>query len=445
MTPTHTYDLLIIGAGAAGVFAAIHAAEAAKQHGNTLRIAVLEAGQKPLGKVKISGGGRCNVTHHCMDPAQLLTHYPRSHRAMENNFRQFGPTETIAWFTQHGVPLKTEADGRMFPTSDDSQSIIDCLLGQLHHHNIPLMIGQPVQSIQQHSTHYTLITPSQRFTTRGIILASGSSASGQTLATHLGLTTVAPCPSLFTFNTQRKDLHALSGLSMASVAATLQFDPTLSVDGKRQKSITTTGPVLLTHWGFSGPAILKLSALGARALAATQYQATLTMDWCPHTHTEALRQALLGYKATQGDKLLKNTPLATQPNAAFPKRLWEALLSDCDTQHHTQLLATPWREQPNKALHTLATHLKHWHCPIQGKGPFKEEFVTAGGVALNQLKLAHFSAKHVPHVWAIGEAVNIDGVTGGFNFQHAWTSGYLAGTHAAQQLLTTATTGLSAN
>lgn len=340
-------QLLIIGAGPAGIFAAI----AAKETHPHLHVAILERSAQPLAKVKISGGGRCNVTHACFDPKELTRAYPRGHKALLGPFTRFQPRDTIAWFLKRGVALKTEPDGRVFPTSDSSQTIIDCLLAELHRLHIPLHLSHPVHTVARTPTGFLV----DDLPCTHLLLATGSSPHGHRFATALGHTITPLVPSLFTFNVPTSPLLDLAGISVP--------DTTLTTCGH-----TATGPLLLTHWGFSGPAALKLSAFAARDLHACHYKAALTVQW--------------------------GAPLAT--------RLRRRLTAPTSTY------------------------------TIDGKTTYKQEFVTAGGVHLDEINFRTLESKLVPQLYFAGEILDIDGITGGYNFQNCWTTGYLAGASIAQ-------------
>ncbi|MFN8614818.1 MAG: NAD(P)/FAD-dependent oxidoreductase [Vampirovibrionales bacterium] len=406
-------DILVIGGGAAGFFAALNAKEA----NPTAHVVILEATHQPLAKVKISGGGRCNVTHACYEPADLANHYPRSHKTLRHLFTQFGPAQTVEWFQSRGVTLKTESDGRLFPTTNDSQTIIHCLQRERTQLGIPLQLGERVQSITQTPSGYTVLTQSKARTTswqsQSIIVATGGGRAGYKLLENLGLAMVSPCPSLFTFKVNDPALQALQGVSVPHVVGRLVF--------KEGKPIIQEGPLLITHWGLSGPCILRLSAWGARVLQAQGYQAQLLINWCPKLTQDTLRQWLLTNKQKHPKQQLVN-----QSPVNIPKRLWEYLLSQHGQQAGYQA-TTLWGELPNKALNLFTEALMRWPIAIAGKGVFKEEFVTAGGVATTALHLKTYEIKAFPKLYVIGEAVDVDGITGGFNFQHAWTSGWLAG------------------
>jgi len=412
-TSATNWDVIVVGGGAAGFFAAISAKSANPQ----LTVLVLEASQRVLTKVKISGGGRCNVTHACYDPKALLQHYPRGHRKLEGNFQRFGPTETVEWFESRGVALKTEEDGRLFPITDDSQTVMDCLQREIQRLGIMVQTGQPVAEIQRAKaeTGFTLrITAAeQQLHTRYLILATGGSPAGYTFAESLGHECIAAKPSLFTFCVDDPELQVLSGISVDNVVVTLVLPGLASKDSKM---LVQTGPLLVTHWGLSGPAILKLSAWGARYLADAHYQGIAHVDFFPDESMESLRTRLLAWKQAHYLKQLKNAP------ALLPQRLWHYLLVKADLNLEQML-----DETKQKPFNKLSEQLKRWPFQITGKGQFKEEFVTAGGVPLTEIDLKTYESRRCPGLFIVGELLNIDGVTGGFNFQNAWTSGYIAG------------------
>ena len=396
-----SFDLIVVGAGAAGFFSAINA----KLTSLKLNILILEGSRHSLAKVKISGGGRCNVTHACYQPNKLLGFYPRQSKGLQDNFKQFGPKETIDWFKAHGVELKTEADGRLFPQSNRSETIIDCLQNLAKKHSITLVKQTPVTNISKTDHEFVLTTPDETYTCKKLVLATGSSPSGYKLVESLGHKTIFPAPSLFTFKVNDPQLTELAGISVPWAKGKL------TIEGKA--SIEQEGPLLVTHWGLSGPCILKLSAWGARELRESQYKATLLIDWFPEIHHDALRQKLLECKETP--KLIKNWPLG------LPQRLWEYLLKQ--EKLPLELSAVNVKDKP---INRFSEKLKAWPIEINGKGVFKEEFVTAGGVNLEELNLRTYESLICPGLFIVGELLNIDGVTGGFNFQNAWTSGYLA-------------------
>lgn len=396
--------MVVVGGGAAGFFAAITCAIG---HPHT-RVTVLEAARQPLAKVRISGGGRCNVTHACFEPAALVQHYPRGGKALRGAFSRFQPRDTVNWFARQGVQLKTEADGRMFPVTDHSETIVHCLQKVAQTADVELRTSTPVASVRQNDAF--MITLKSGETLRGdrLLLATGSHSQGYQIAQQLGHTIVAPVPSLFTFQVSDARLHDLAGVSVPKARLRLQVEPT---------KLEQTGAVLVTHWGLSGPAVLKLSAWGARALQESGYRATLQINWLPDIAGEELRSQLLATKS----QCPKRTIYAHCP-LALPKRLWQQLVLAAGVGVDDR-----WSELSNKTLNQLIQELSQGQYTIQGKGVFKEEFVTCGGVNLREVDFKTMESRLCPGLYFAGEILDIDGVTGGFNFQSAWTTGWLAG------------------
>ncbi|WP_225885251.1 NAD(P)/FAD-dependent oxidoreductase [Leptolyngbya sp. KIOST-1] len=407
-------SLIVIGAGAAGLFGAIACAEANPR----ASIHIFEAGREPLAKVRISGGGRCNVTHACFDPAVLVTHYPRGSRALRGPFSRFQPRDTVAWFEQRGVRLKTEADGRMFPVTDDSGTIVDCLLGEARRLGIRIYTGQAIAHIQAEDPGFGLTTRAgSEWRCDHLLLATGSSPNGYRLALQLGHDLVPPVPSLFTFNLPDPALRELAGVSVENVQLHLALEdaPTL----------TQSGPLLITHWGVSGPAVLKLSAYGAVGLHRQRYRATLTVNWLPALKQDQVRQTLLRLKQDQG----KRQVAAFSPFPELSRRLWQYL-----AQRRANLgPRLNWADLSKAQLQVLVNELTRGDYNIAGKGVFKDEFVTCGGIPLAEVNFKTLESRRCPGLYLAGEILNIDGITGGFNFQNAWTTGWLAGHAIAAQ------------
>lgn len=401
-----TLRLIVIGGGAAGFFGAI---ACAKSHPH-IEVTLLEATRQPLAKVRISGGGRCNVTHACFDPAGLVQHYPRGGKALRSPFSQFQSRDTVAWFADHGVKLKTEPDGRMFPITDSSETIVECLMKAASSAGVEVCTGAAVVSVSRQTAGFEISLKSgETLECDRLLLATGSSQVGYQIAKALGHQLEPPVPSLFTFNILDDRLKDLAGVSVDSVRLRL------SVSTKTQ--LEQTGPLLITHWGLSGPAVLKLSAWGARVLHDCHYQATLLINWLPHLNPEVLRQKLLKSKSESARRAI-----ATNCPFDLPRRLWQYLVSRVGISVEDR-----WAELSNKTLNQLVQELTQCQYLIQGKGVFKEEFVTCGGVNLKEVNFKTMESLCCPGLYFAGEILDIDGVTGGFNFQSAWTTAWIAG------------------
>ena len=402
--PQTIKSIIIIGAGAAGVFAAIHN----KLNNPKANVIIIEKSATVLAKVKISGGGRCNVTHACFDPKQLVEHYPRGKKELLSCFHKFQPQDTINWFTAEGVKLKTEADNRIFPTSDKSQTIIDCLLTKLHQLNIPIHTKTDVTTIKKQKNKFNLtLGNNTTITCDKLILATGSAAQGYALAKSLGHSIIHPIPSLFTFKINDKNLHKLSGLAVKNV----------TVELIKQKKSAQTGPLLITHWGLSGPSIIKLSAIHAKSLYEKNYTTDIIINWLPNLTKNDIETLLNTTKQQSPTKLIRSqSPFNTLPN-----RLWHYLTTKANL--NTQ---QSWATLQKKQILALINQLQHCSLLINGKGVFKEEFVTCGGVALNEINFKTMQSTKHNNLHIIGELLDIDGLTGGFNFQNAWTTAFLS-------------------
>ncbi|WP_233258573.1 NAD(P)/FAD-dependent oxidoreductase [[Phormidium] sp. ETS-05] len=397
-------QVLVVGGGAAGFFAAIAVARTYPE----ARVTILEAGSEPLAKVRISGGGRCNVTHACFTPAALVPNYPRGGKELRGAFSRFQPKDVVAWFTAASVELKTEADGRMFPVTDDSGTIVDCLLEAATAAGVKLRTKAPVVAVEfgEESRFEVESKSGESWQADRLLLATGSNPLGYRIAEKFGHQIEPPVPSLFTFNVRDSRLEDLAGISVPSVRVSLP-----------EANLQQTGPLLITHWGVSGPAILKLSAWGARFLYEQRYRTTLMINWLPEYKPEPLRSALLAAKEDFAKKAI-----GTVNPFSLPRRLWERLL--------LATAITPeqrWAEISKKSLQQLQTELTQSQYQITGKGIFKEEFVTCGGVNLKQVNFKTMESRLCPGLYFAGEILDIDGITGGFNFQSAWTTGWLAG------------------
>ncbi|MBD3583106.1 BaiN/RdsA family NAD(P)/FAD-dependent oxidoreductase [Flavobacterium selenitireducens] len=393
------YDLLIIGGGASGFFAAINIAES---HPN-LKIAILERGKDVLTKVRISGGGRCNVTHACFDPNELVKFYPRGEKELRGPFHTFCSGDTIAWFEEHGVALKIEEDGRMFPASDSSQTIIDCFVEAARKSKVEVLTGQSVQSIYNGGDYWKVETQHEQFSAPKLVIASGSNPKMWEMLQALGHSIVEPVPSLFTFNIKDDRIKNLPGVSAHA---------SVKVNGSKLES---RGPLLVTHWGMSGPAILKLSAWGARILAQKNYQFGITVNWLDSVTIEEAEHILRDLKQHQP----KKTVTSRSP-FEFPNRLWESLVLASGIP-----LEMKWADLTKNQLVNLAKELTESKFSVNGKSTFKEEFVTAGGIDLREVNFKTMQSKLFPNLYFAGEILNIDAITGGFNFQNAWTGGFI--------------------
>jgi predicted Rossmann fold flavoprotein len=399
--------IVVIGGGAAGFFAAV----TAKAANPEAQVILLERTGSLLSKVRISGGGRCNVTHSCFEPLLLSQNYPRGNKALIGPFTRFQPHDTIQWFQSRGVEIKTESDGRMFPISDNSQTIIDCLLTEAGKLGVAIKTKQHLESIQKTDHNFLLtLADGKTLECNRIILATGSNPHGHALAKSFGHTVQDPVPSLFTFNVPNSPLNDLSGISVEK--ATLQI---------LDSSFSQTGPLLITHWGFSGPAALKLSAWGARFLHAKNYRVQLRINWLPDYSREEVLECLY--------QLRKNSPaliLAASNPFSLPKNLWRRLLELCNIDSKKR-----FSEAGNDVMMTLSMRLIGDIYNVEGKTTHKEEFVTCGGVNLNEVDFKTMESRLCKGLFFAGEVLDIDAITGGFNFQNAWTTGWLAGNAAA--------------
>ena len=393
------YNIIIIGGGAAGFFTAINLVEKNPK----LKVAILERGKNVLEKVRISGGGRCNVTHACFVPNDLVKFYPRGERELKGPFHQFCSGDTIEWFEKHGVELKIEEDGRMFPVSDSSQTIIDCFLNATQKLKIDVLTGHSVQELYQGENYWKISTNQVVFSCQKVIMTTGSNPKIWELLQDLGHTIIPPVPSLFTFNI--KDFRIKDLMGVATNAA---------VKVKNSK-LNATGPLLITHWGMSGPGILRLSAWGARELAEKKYHFAIQVNWIPGYSFDEIVEELKTIKEENAKKLVTKY---AQFN--LPKRLWESL-----TKAATISEEIKWADVNKKQLHLLAEQLTNAEFQVNGKSTFKEEFVTAGGIDLKEVNFKTMESKILPNLYFAGEILNIDAITGGFNFQNAWTGGFI--------------------
>jgi len=398
--------VIVVGGGAAGFFAAITAAQANRE----LKVTLLEKGPRFLSKVRISGGGRCNVTHANFDPRALAERYPRGAKELIGPLHRFDATETVEWFEKRGVKLKAESDGRMFPVTDSSETVIACLMKEATSSGIDLRCNTGVERASRNSSGgFDVVTSGgEHLTCDMLLLAMGGCRvpAACELATALGHSLVAPVPSLFTFHIESNFLGELAGISVAQVEASVP-----------KTSLRERGALLVTHWGLSGPAILRLSAWGARILHELKYSFALHVNWLPDVQKEGLAAEFQKRRRTQAARLVVNLPLAP-----LPARLWEQLVLAAGIDRGTR-----WSALSRSAEHKLIETLQRTEFKVTGKSLNKDEFVTCGGVPLNEVNLKTMESRICPALYFAGEILDIDGITGGFNFQAAWTSGWIAG------------------
>ncbi len=390
-------DLVVIGGGAAGFFGAIRAAELYPN----AKIVILEKSSRVLDKVRISGGGRCNVTHGCFDPAELVQYYPRGKRELLGPFHRFLCGDMMAWLDARGVETKIEDDGRVFPVSDRSESITNCFENEAQRLKIDVITRCGVTDLQAHGDQWQVTTPGDRYLTPKVLITTGSSPAFWELLSKLGISMVSPVPSLFTFNCKHPLLKNLMGVSLPVA--------NLRIEGSR---LDASGPLLITHWGMSGPAVLRLSAWGARELAQRNYQFTLIADFTGDTdvHTWVHER-----RTHDGKKKVMNTPF---PNIS--KRLWERMVEIAEVGDLN------WGDLQKSVIEALVEVLSACRLDVNGKSTFKDEFVTAGGVELSEINFKTMEHQRLRGLHFAGEVLNIDAITGGFNFQAAWTTSYIA-------------------
>lgn len=397
-------QIIIIGGGAAGFFAAVNIAQ--KHPG--CRVMLLEKTGKLLSKVRVSGGGRCNVTHACFDNSVLVKQYPRGEKELRNAFSRFGTADTISWFGQRGVTLKTEADGRMFPVTDSSETIVDCLLQEAEKAGVIIKLNAGIEAVRKNDDGtFTLdATGGGTFSCDRLVIATGGNAKDEAYSwlRSLGHTVVKPVPSLFTFNIPESGITQLMGVSV----------PLAKVKAAQTK-LETEGPLLITHWGMSGPAVLKISAWGAKLLADLQYDFTILVSWLPR-HTEEKLRIEFG---NQREEHPARTVAANSP-LELPRRLWEYLVARSGI-----LPETRWADLSKKGSNQLISHIINDEYKVKGKTTFKEEFVTCGGISRREIDFSTMESKVVPGLFFAGEVMDVDGITGGFNFQNAWSSGWI--------------------
>ena len=409
-------SIAIIGGGASGIFASLRCAEVAKAEKINVDIHVFEGSSKLLKKVRISGGGRCNVTHHIFEVNDFCLNYPRGRKELLSPFQNFQALDTVDWFEKRGVELKYESDGRMFPVTDNSETIIDCFMQEANKHGIKLLNKMNVKSLKKldNGKISLFINEDESFIADSVLIATGSMPGGYRLAQNLGHSTTEIAPSLFTFKIEDEILKDLSGTSFPQASLTLKIDGV--------KPFEQSGPLLITHWGLSGPALLKLSAWAAREMMHTNYKAKLIVNWLGIGHQNDAEKLL---------STIKSNNTKTSVGNAYPndltKRFWLQLLIKCGISKEKN-----WSEISKKELNLILNNLFNCELNVLGKSRFKEEFVECGGINLKEINFKTMESKICPGLYFSGEVMDIDGITGGFNFQSAWTSGWIAGNHMAQ-------------
>jgi len=401
------FDAIFLGGGAASFFAAIQMAESSNKK---VSIGIIERGKELLQKVKISGGGRCNVTNVIADPKDLSKNYPRGEKALIGPFFQFNSSDTVRWFESKGVKLKVEEDVRIFPVSNDSASILNCLINQAKLHNIKIILRTNIQSIRPNEEiGWSLQSDSESFHCKQLFIGTGSNIRIWEILKGMGLSIVQPVPSLFTFNIKDPLLNDLPGISV----------PTADINVLGTK-LSSSGPLLITHWGLSGPGILKISAWGARILAGKNYQFDIKINWAPASDCASF---IHSQRQLHSKKSVQTTNLP-----ALPSRLWKKMVQSQDIDEQKK-----WADLSKKEIQSLIDVVHHCVLKVAGKSTFKEEFVSAGGIALDEIDFKYFRSKKYSNLYLAGEVLDIDGITGGFNFQAAWTGGWIAGKSMAAQ------------
>jgi len=402
-------DIIVIGGGAAGFFAAINIAEQAP----SLKVALLERGKMGLNKVRVSGGGRCNVTHAVFIPSELAQNYPRGEKELLGPFHQFMTGDTIAWFKDRGVELKIEDDGRIFPVTNSSQTIIDCFLNESKKHHVEVLYNHAVKNIDDRDDLFQIETSQGYFLTKKIVITTGSSVKFWNLLEGLGHNISGAVPSLFTFRVSDERIKDIPGVVAENVDIKIL-----------ETNLCSEGPLLITHWGMSAPAILKLSAFGALEIAKRNYDFKIEVNFIKKSIENCL-EALKNSK-----QVLSKKTIFKSPQFNLPKRLWYKLVLASNITEFTR-----WGDVSNLQLKSLSNQLTQAIFHVQGKSKFKEEFVTAGGISLKEIDFRTFESKRVPGIYFAGEVLDIDAVTGGFNFQNAWTGGYIISRNISKDLL----------
>lgn len=396
--------LVVVGGGAAGFFCAVNAARLYP----SLEVMILEKSNHLLSKVRVSGGGRCNVTHACFSIAEMIKKYPRGASFLKKAFHHFFTSDTIAWFKERGVEIKTESDGRMFPVSNTSQTIIDCLMQEANQYGVTILMNREVKEIVKKDNGFNLLFSNHSIIeTDFLCIASGGYPKSLQFEwlTKIGHTVESPVPSLFTFNMPGNPITALMGIAVEKVQVKI-----------RGSKLVEDGPMLITHWGMSGPAILKLSAWGARELASKNWQFGIIINWLPIYTEQTLKEKFQQVRFDiAAQKISNRNPFS------LPQRLWDYLLQQSGVNENIR-----WADLPAKEQNKLIKNICAQEFSVNGKTTFKEEFVTSGGISLDEVDHASMQSKIVPNLFFAGEVLNIDGVTGGFNFQNAWTTAWIA-------------------
>jgi predicted Rossmann fold flavoprotein len=395
--------VVVIGGGAAGFFAAVNVSRMDAD----CRVTILEKGNKVLSKVRISGGGRCNLTHACFDDSQLVKHYPRGSKALRGAFSRFTTTDTILWFEERGVKLKSEEDGRMFPVTDNSSTIVDCLMDEAARYGVQIKLGADVKKIRKDTAGFLLeMNGGGTLTANSVVIASGGNPKNESYnwLRELGHTIVPPVPSLFTFNVPGKNITSLMGLSVP--------DARIRLDGL---AYSYSGPLLITHWGFSGPAILKLSAWAARDLSQCNYNFGIRISWLGEKKEDEVRNRFAEARESWNTRHVSGYSLFE-----LPRRLWEHLVSESGIVADLR-----WADLPRKNMNKLIESLLNDTYTVKGKTIFKEEFVTCGGIDLREIDFRSMESLICKNLFFAGEVLDVDGITGGFNFQAAWTTGFI--------------------
>lgn len=396
--------LVVIGGGAAGFFCAVNAA----RMNPALKVTITEKTNKLLSKVKVSGGGRCNVTHACFDIADMSESYPRGRHFVKKAFHQFFTTDTIQWFEERGVKLKAEKDGRMFPMTDSSQTIIDCLMREADKYGVEVMMQAEVKKISVINGKWSIrLSDSRLLTSDYTCIASGGYPKSSMFEwlKEIGHTIEEPVPSLFTFNLPGHPVTKLMGVSVEKAK--------VKITGTK---LDEQGPLLITHWGMSGPVILRLSAWGARDLAICNWRFTILVNWLPDFNEQSVREKFQQLRIEHASLKVEN-----KNTFGLPSRLWEFLAEQSGVKQEWR-----WADLPSAVQNRFIKNLCTYTCEVKGKTTFKEEFVTAGGIKLSEIDANTMMSKKIPNLFFAGEVMDVDGITGGFNFQHAWTSGFIA-------------------